>query len=147
MTKQQLSNDLFILQLVYARSAQFHLVRQVLRKRECWSFRARKKNCDFGGLCVLDFIFYVFDHFTQWRTTFHTSQCSTLLGFVQQSQLLSAPPCAPACSSVNSSCVCSSLERQIKHGLSRVSGVLRLIFAKVKTAHLEPTACFAVASD
>ena len=56
-----------IARLVCARSAQLHLVWPALRKREYCSARARTKKCDFGGFCMLDFIFYIFENFTrQW---------------------------------------------------------------------------------
>ena len=51
--------------LICARSAHSQLVWPVLRKCECCSTRARKKNCDFGGFSMLDFIFYIFDRFSR----------------------------------------------------------------------------------
>ena len=49
--------------VIYARSAQLHLVWPALRKRGHCSNRDRTKNCDFGGFCMLDFMFYIFDRF------------------------------------------------------------------------------------
>ena len=47
--------------LICAQSAQLHLVWLVLRKREYCIARSRTKKYDFGGFCMLDFIFYIFD--------------------------------------------------------------------------------------
>jgi len=43
--------------IICARSAQLHLVWPALRKREYCSAWVRTKICDFGGFCMLDFIF------------------------------------------------------------------------------------------
>ena len=118
---------------IYARRAQLYLVWPKIRKCYCKSARARTKSCNFGGFFMPMTFCYVFDRFPGNQSLFDTPWRSVAPCFAQNSQLPSAPPSSYMSSSVNSTRICSSIERQTKCGLNRVSGALFLIFARVKT--------------